>query len=78
MEKYKTLIVKMSQKDPSIYQARLNFDILFHIHMPFDLVLFIAIVGGSQCFNQICSLGRDVFICDFVTTIFKNSKLLSS
>jgi hypothetical protein len=37
MEKYKTLIVKMSQQDPSIYQARLNFDILFHIHMPLTL-----------------------------------------
>jgi hypothetical protein len=32
MAKFKTLVVKMSQQNPSIVQVSSNFDILFYIH----------------------------------------------
>jgi hypothetical protein len=51
MEKYKALIVKMSQNNIFIVQTRLNLDLLCDFHMLF--VLFIVIIGGIQCLNQI-------------------------
>jgi hypothetical protein len=63
MLKYMTLIVKMSQHNLLIIQVRLNLDLSCDIHFT-TLVLLVAIVESSCCFDQNCS--RDVFIFDFV------------
>jgi hypothetical protein len=54
MAKYKTLIVKMSRENVSVAQARFDLNLLCHLHVV-GLVLFVAIVGGSECLNQICA-----------------------
>jgi hypothetical protein len=63
MLEYTILIVKMSQHNLLIVQVRLNLDIFYDIHF-IKLVLFVAIVKSSSCFDQNCS--KDVFTCDFV------------
>jgi len=55
----------MSQNNISIFQTRLNLDLLCDFHMLF--VLFIAIIGGIQCFNQIY-IGEGCFHLRFVIT----------
>jgi hypothetical protein len=65
---YKTLIVKMSQDNPIIAQAKLKFDILCDIHTLltlFCLFTLLAFVNALIKFSQ----GRDVFISDFVTSV---------
>jgi len=44
MAKYKTLILKILQEDPSIVQARLNFDILFYIHTSLTLFYLLPLL----------------------------------
>jgi hypothetical protein len=43
----------MSQDNVSVAQARFNLNMYCDIHVV-KLVLFTAIVGGNECFNQIC------------------------
>jgi hypothetical protein len=67
MEKYKKLIVKMSQDSVSIAQARFKSrPPLWYSHVV-GFILFATIVRSSACLNQICT--KDIFICDFVAAV---------
>jgi len=49
---YKTLIVKMSQDNPVIVQAKLKFDMLCDIHTLLTLFCLVPL-GVCQCFDQV-------------------------
>jgi hypothetical protein len=61
LAKYKTMIVKMSQDNTIIFQARLNFNLLCDIK---TLLALSCVLNSLIKFAQ----GRDVFILNLVVT----------
>ncbi len=65
---HKTLIVKMSQDNPSIIQARLNIDFLCDIHTLLTLYYLLPLL---ECINALMKFSqeRNVFILYFMVVM---------
>jgi uncharacterized membrane protein len=68
MAKYKTLIMKMSQNNVSIAQARFNLNLLCGLHMLLGLFCLLPLLEVVHALIKFAQ-GRDIFICDFVVAV---------
>jgi len=62
------LIVKMSQDNISVAQARLNVNLLRDLHTLLTLSCLLPLMEVVNALIKFVQ-GRDVFICNFVATI---------
>jgi hypothetical protein len=62
------LIVKMSQDNISVAQARLNVNLLCDLHTLLTLSCLLPLMEVVNALIKFVQ-GRDVFICNFVATI---------
>ncbi len=65
---YKTLIVKMSQDNISVTQARLNLNLLCDLHTLPTLFYLLPLLEAINVLFKFVQ-GRDVFIRNFVTIV---------
>ncbi len=65
---YKTLIMKMSQDNISVVQARLNLNLLCDLHTLLALFYLLPLLEAINALFKFVQ-GKDIFICDFVTTV---------
>jgi hypothetical protein len=68
MEKYKTLIVKMSHDNVSVAQVRFNLYLLCDLHILLGSSCLLPLLEAVNALIKFAQ-GRDIFICDFVATI---------
>jgi hypothetical protein len=65
---YKTLIMKISQDNISVAQARLNLNLLCDLHTLLTLFYPLPLLEAINVLFEFVQ-GRDVFICDFAMTL---------
>jgi hypothetical protein len=68
MPKYETLIMKMSQDNVSIVQARFNLDLLYDLHMLLGLLCLLPLLEAMHALIKFVE-GKDIFICDVVAIV---------
>jgi hypothetical protein len=68
MVEYKTLIMKMSQDNVLIVQARFNLDLFCDLHMLLGLFRLLPLLEAVNVLIKYVQR-RDVFIYDFMATI---------
>jgi hypothetical protein len=68
LAKYKMLIMKMSQNNINVVQARLNLNLLCDIHTLLDLSYLLPLLGVVNILIKFAKR-NNIFICNFVTII---------